>query len=314
MNSGSYFSYEKPQLDRLCTPLVEATALLARIDERLYGSPWLGAAVSRRMLFSQACAWQLAEGELVYMDELVALDAGVPIGPPSIALSRAHDTLRSWRMSLSMDPRQLLADPVPTNSPALAQMGEQQPERRPCNPDRLRDWKNVLQQSNEFPALLAAAATWEAWNALDPEENGGWRAALLAALLMKSRGLTTQFLLPLDTGRKHVAVQRPVPRTTEQHLVFFIDLVSAACSVVGKEVDRLVLANELLRLKIQGHQKNSHLPQLVDLLLVCPVVSIPHAAKQLRITQQSVSALIPQLGAYVHEITGGRRYRAWALN
>lgn len=290
--------------------------MLARIDERLRRSHWLGAAVSRRLLFSQACAWQLAEGELVYMDELVALDAGVPIGPPSISLSRAHDTLHSWRKALDLDPRHLLADPVATKPPVPVQGNGQPPgvERRPYDPDRLRDWKEVLRQTNGLPALLAAAVTWEAWIALDPEENGGWRAPLLAGLMMKARGLTTQFLLPLDTGRKHCTARRVEPRSTEQHLTYFIELALAACSVVSKEIDRLVLADEMLRLRIRGHQKNSHLPQLVNLFLISPVVSIPQAAKQLRISQQSVRALLSQLGQHVHEITAQKRYRAWTID
>ncbi|HEY8009080.1 MAG TPA: helix-turn-helix domain-containing protein, partial [Methylocella sp.] len=80
-----------------------------------------------------------------------------------------------------------------------------------------------------------------------------------------------------------------------------------------KELDRLTLARELLLRKCQGKRGNSNLPRLVGLCLTSPIVSVPFAAKQLKVSQQAATIMIDELSSNLRELTGRGRYRAWAV-
>ena len=85
--------------------------------------------------------------------------------------------------------------------------------------------------TSRLPPLLAAAIAWDAWHTLAPEQQGSWRAPLLAALVLRARAKTRQFLLPIGTGqwllRKSWKAGAPyAPRILE-----FLDIVAAAVKV-----------------------------------------------------------------------------------
>ncbi|WP_253203959.1 helix-turn-helix domain-containing protein [Methylosinus sp. KRF6] len=53
--------------------------------------------------------------------------------------------------------------------------------------------------------------------------------------------------------------------------------------------------------------------QLVELCLVSPVVTVPLAAKELRVSQQAATTMIDELSSSLRELTGRGRCRAWAV-
>ena len=81
----------------------------------------------------------------------------------------------------------------------------------------------------------------------------------------------------------------------------------------AKELKRLTLADELLRLKVKGRRRNSRLPALVELLLSRPLVSVPMAVKVLRCSPQAIEAMFKQLGSIPREMSGRQRYRVWSI-
>ena len=80
-----------------------------------------------------------------------------------------------------------------------------------------------------------------------------------------------------------------------------------------KDLDRLTLAREVLGLQLNGRRSTSRLPALVDLLLSKPLISVPLAAKALKVSPQAVEGMIGQLGSSARELTGRGRYRAWGI-
>ncbi|PZU20998.1 MAG: hypothetical protein DI589_15955 [Shinella sp.] len=83
-------------LQTLLRPVSDATAALARLDERLAGSTvregWI-----ERTHYLDACASLWVDGELVHIEDLVLHDAGADIRTPTHELTIARDVLRTRR-------------------------------------------------------------------------------------------------------------------------------------------------------------------------------------------------------------------------
>jgi hypothetical protein len=80
-----------------------------------------------------------------------------------------------------------------------------------------------------------------------------------------------------------------------------------------KELDRLTLAREILLRKCKGRRTNSKLPRLVDLCLGSPIVTVPLAAKEVRVSQQAATTMVDELSSNLRELTGRGRYKAWVV-
>jgi hypothetical protein len=90
------YDLARPQLERLLAPVTEATAALARLDERLARSP-VAEGWRQRAHFHDAAAALWLAGELVHVEDLVFHDARMDVRTPSHALTLAHEVLRARR-------------------------------------------------------------------------------------------------------------------------------------------------------------------------------------------------------------------------
>ena len=81
-----------------------------------------------------------------------------------------------------------------------------------------------------------------------------------------------------------------------------------------RDLQRLVLARETMLRHAGNCRSNSRLPQLIELFLSRPLVSVPLAAKLVGVTPKAIDLMLTQLGgALPRELTGRRRYRAWGI-
>ncbi|MBY0456905.1 MAG: DUF1612 domain-containing protein, partial [Gemmataceae bacterium] len=58
-------------------------------------------------------------------------------------------------------------------------------------------WRRVLRASQQLTPVLAAAIVWDCWMHLVPEAASGWRATLLAALVLRAMGTTPREVMRL---------------------------------------------------------------------------------------------------------------------
>jgi hypothetical protein len=179
--------------------------------------------------------------------------------------------------------------------------------------ERINGWRQAWKATAPLPPLLAAAVVWDAWCTLLPEQQGPWRAMLLASLVLKVRGRTRDWLLPLDTGqwslRKVWRASEPVTR----RLLIFFDIVEASAKHAASELEGLAGAKERMQIRIRGVQKNARLPDLIDLFIAKPIVSIPMACKAMGVSKQAIRQMLPKLGSTPREISERRRYRYWTV-
>ncbi|TRL37390.1 DUF1612 domain-containing protein [Methylosinus sporium] len=178
---------------------------------------------------------------------------------------------------------------------------------------RFAEWRECLSRTRNLPPLMAASIALDAWEEIEPLQRSAWLGPLLAAALLRSRGKTRQCLTALHSGFRHARYRRVGRDDFESRLVAFACAIETMAKADAKELDRLTLARELLLRKCKGRRTNSRMSQLVDLCFASPVVTVPLAAKELRVSQQAATTMIDELSSNLRELTGRGRYRAWAV-
>ncbi len=162
--------------------------------------------------------------------------------------------------------------------------------------------------------MLAAAVALDAWLVLDPAPREGHRGPLAAAALLRARGKAEAHLpalaLGLRDGRARWSRALPLP----ERLAGLLGAVEVSARLMGRDLDRLALAREVMLRACAGKRRTSRLPHLVDLFVGTPLVTVASAARALSVTPQAVEAMLAELGsARPRELTERRRYRAWGI-
>jgi len=135
----------------------------------------------------------------------------------------------------------------------------------------------------------------------------------MAAAILRARGLTSH-LLPLAAGFKQSKFRPQGREGAREQLEGFCIVLEEALAIAHKDLDRLLLARELMNRVTAQCRSNSKLPELVELFLSRPLVTVPLGAKMLKVTPKAIDLMLIQLGgALPRELTGRTRYRAWGI-
>ncbi len=174
-------------------------------------------------------------------------------------------------------------------------------------------WLDVVKRTSHWPAVAAAAMAWQAWLDLNLYGRLPWLGLIMAAAILRARGLTGH-LLPLAAGFKQSKFRPQGREGARERLEGFGQVLEEALSIARKDLDRLILARELMNRVTKECRSNSKLPGLVELFLSRPLVTVPLGAKLLKVTPKAVDLMLAQLGgALPRELTGRTRYRAWGI-
>jgi hypothetical protein len=177
---------------------------------------------------------------------------------------------------------------------------------------RLDEWRGVLRQAENLPAVLQAIVALDAWNDLSVLQHAPWLGRLLAASILRQAAITTgAHLAAINLGLKTVPVDRRRHRDRETRLLAIAHGLLAAAEIGMKEHDRLALARQMMERKLSGRRMSSKLPELVELVMAKPLVSAGMVAKTLEVTPQAARRIVMELG--LREMTGRGRFRAWGI-
>ena len=177
---------------------------------------------------------------------------------------------------------------------------------------RLDEWRGVLRQAQDLPAVLQAIVALDAWNELSVLQHAPWLGRLFCASILRQARVTTgAHLAAINLGLKTIPVDRRRHRDRETRLLAIAHGLLAAAEIGMKEHDRLVLARTLMDRKLEGRRTSSKLPELVELVMAKPLVSAGMVAKTLDVTPQAARRIVLELG--LREMTGRGRFRAWGV-
>jgi hypothetical protein len=177
---------------------------------------------------------------------------------------------------------------------------------------RLDEWRSVLRQAQNLPAVLQAIIALDAWNELSVLQHAPWLGRLLCASILRQAGVTSSaHLAAINLGLKTIPVDRRRHRDRETRLLAIAHGLIASAEIGMKEHDRLTLARALFERKLDGRRASSKLPELVELVMAKPLVSAGMVAKTLDVTPQAARRIVLELG--LREMTGRGRFRAWGI-
>ncbi|OAP48910.1 RHE_PE00001 family protein [Sinorhizobium americanum] len=177
---------------------------------------------------------------------------------------------------------------------------------------RLDEWRGVLRQAENLPAVLQAIVTLDAWNELAVLQHAPWLGRLFCASILRQAGVTSGVhLAAINLGLKTIPVDRRRHRDRETRLLAIAHGLLAAAEIGLKEHDRLTLAKAMMDRKLEGRRTSSKLPELVELVMAKPLVSANMVAKTLEVTPQAARRIVSELG--LREMTGRGRFRAWGV-
>ncbi len=177
---------------------------------------------------------------------------------------------------------------------------------------RLDEWRGVLRQAENLPAVLQAIVALDAWNELSVLQHAPWLGRLLAASILRQAAITTgTHLAAINLGLKTIPVDRRRHRHRETRLLAIAHGLLAAAEIGMKEHDRLSLARTLFERKLEGRRTSSKLPELVDLVMATPLVHAGTITRTLGVTPQAARRIVTELG--LREMTGRGRFRAWGI-
>lgn len=203
---------------------------------------------------------------------------------------------------------------------AIAQA--RKPGRAPADPlvydldwdedERLDEWRTVLRQAEDLPAVLQAIVALDAWNELSVLQHAPWLGRLFAASILRQAGITTgAHLAAINLGLKTISVDRRRHRDRETRLLAITHGLLATAELGLKEHDRLALSRKMMERKLEGRRTSSRLPELVELVMAKPLVSAGMVVKTLGVTPQAARRIVLELG--LREMTGRGRFRAWGV-
>lgn len=177
---------------------------------------------------------------------------------------------------------------------------------------RLDEWRSVVRQAENLPAVLQAIVVLDAWNELSVLQHAPWLGRLLCASILRQAGITSgAHLAAINLGLKTIPVDRRRHRDRETRLLAIAHGFLAAAEIGIKEHDRLTLAKTMMDRKLEGRRTSSKLPELVELVMAKPLVSAGMVAKTLDVTPQAARRIVLELG--LREMTGRGRFRAWGI-
>lgn len=177
---------------------------------------------------------------------------------------------------------------------------------------RLDEWRAVLRQAEDLPAVLQAIVALDAWNELSVLQHAPWLGRLFCASILRQAGITTgAHLAAINLGLKTIPVDRRRHRDRETRLLAIARGLIVAAEIGLKEHDRLALARTMFERKLDGRRMSSKLPELVELVMTKPLVPAGMVAKTLDVTPQAARRIVSELG--LREMTGRGRFRAWGV-
>jgi Fic family protein len=185
----------------------------------------------------------------------------------------------------------------------------------------LHDLETFIHAPSALPALVRIALVHYQFEAIHPFIDGNGRMGrLLISLLLRSEGLLSQPLLFLSAffERRRSDYYQLLLEVSRKGawspwIEFFLAAVEEQSRDAIRRAETLLEMRRQYRARFESARSSALLLKLVDGLLEAPVLTIPQAAKRLKITHRAATLNVMKLVAagVVAEVTGRGRNRVF---
>ncbi|OJY32597.1 MAG: hypothetical protein BGP06_12335 [Rhizobiales bacterium 65-9] len=178
----------------------------------------------------------------------------------------------------------------------------------------LERWRAAVENAGDEPAILTAAIALDAALLFEPPELRAEGGFLIAGSMLRQRGHARAHLPPLALGLRRGRFRWRRHDPAGVRLEGLVEAIGGAAEACMADLDRLAAARAGMLRRCAAKQRNSRLPDLIDLFMSLPLVTTAFAARKLEVSTQSIEAMLKDLDAAMpRELTGRRRYRAWGI-
>jgi hypothetical protein len=179
---------------------------------------------------------------------------------------------------------------------------------------RLAQWRAIYEETEDLPPLIGAALAYDAWLSIQPLQIDHGLSRLIAAAILRERGKTRHHLFAMNIGMRNALYRLRQTDGIGRRVGGFLEAVETGARRGFEDLQKIVLARDVMIRRCEGRRKSSNLPKLVALFVKKPLVSIPMAAKALKVSPQAIEGMLRELGgALPRELTGRGRFRAWGI-
>lgn len=181
--------------------------------------------------------------------------------------------------------------------------------------------KYLHEEQRKLPPLVRLSLIHYQFEAVHPFWDGNGRVGrLLITLLLCSEGLLPQPLLYLSAyferhQREYYRLLLEVSQSGNwtDWVRFFLNGVSEEARDAVARSNQLLALRQEYRKKLQAQKAPSHTLELMELLFIEPVITVPGAKTRLKVTMRSAQQNVDKLlrAGIVKEVTGKARYRVY---
>lgn len=300
---------------KLGTELVEATAALARLDERLLVHPQRAALIARLAML-EVCDLSWADGTDVPIERLALYRVARSGGEQGDArgLLRADWAIRRLtRDTVDLDDRDALIAflGLAINESADDELMDLIDRALgPLFVHELDTWIAILRGGSDLHPLTRAAIGYQFWKFLELARGADMIEPAAIAARLGAGGLEALPFVPIATRNRRALQNLGIHPV--QRLKAWLIRVTAACNAARRELIRLDAWQGRAREAI-AEMSGKTPTRLLNALIVHPVVSAKMLAEEGGVSPASaLRALVKfdEIGL-TREVTGGGRFRYW---
>lgn len=317
---------------RLAVDLEECAGYFLRFDERLHrADPALQRGLHERLHYFEAQGLVGLQGSLVHLEDLVLYDlhslARVPdedvhLGAVSLALRRWLGKQRGRQLLNAEALERMTGLQSPTTAPdesvedALLRtlMNDVDQAMKGATEMRERSFTDELAGLESLPVMLGTVLLLDYFlcGAVEAKKGAGF---VFCAAYMRARGLVSHHLPAVARAAWRGRYKHRFDWEPERRLHALVEVLSHSARLAMDDMNRLSLARDAMMARAARLRDGSRLPDLINLFMAHPALSVDVMAKKLRVTPQAVDYMLNKqlAGSRPPALSDQKRYRTFGV-
>jgi hypothetical protein len=312
--------------------LEECTAHFLRFDERLCRADKpLQKGLHERHDYLEAQGMVGVQGSLVHLEDLVLYDLqslsrvpdeDVHLGAVALALRRWMGKQRG-RQLLGADALERMtglksddSDTDETVEDTLLRTLMDDVDRAMKGGAKMRERSlaSDLAELESLPVMLATVLLLDQFlcGHMEAKKGAGY---ILCAAYMRARGLVNHYLPCIARAAWRNRYRHRADVEPERRMLALTEVLSQSARLANDDMNRLSLARDAMTARAARLRKGSRLPDLIDLFLAHPALSVDVMASKLRLTPQAVEHMLNKqlAGTRPPALSEQKRYRTFGV-